>query len=109
MKLYKVKKGDSTLNLKFTVEGYPILDENWKCKNELVKDITSNASPIFSKFMGRRSDLSAFDVHLTPAETEDGNIEEGRTYYWQVTIENPTMTPPYKKTITNKLEIEYKA
>lgn len=109
MKTYKVKKGDSTLNLKFTVDGYPSLDENWVCTNELVKDITSNASPIFSKLMNRRGDLSAFDVHITPTETADGSIEEGRTYYWQVTIENPTMTPPYKKTIVNKLEIEYKA
>ena len=109
MKTYKVKKGDSTLNLKFTVEGYPTLDENWKCTNELVKDITGTEGAVFSKLMDRRTDLSAFDVHLTPAETEDGSIEEGRTYYWQVTIENPTMTPPYKKTVTNKLEIQYKA
>ncbi len=108
MKRYSVAQGDSTLNLKITVENYPTLDENWTCVQSLMEDITASTPPIFSRSVDRRPDFSCFDVHLTPTDTIENNIEEGKTYYWQIVVSNPTMTPPYSKTIVNKLEIKYR-
>ncbi len=108
MKRYDVTRGDSTLNLKVTVENYPSLDENWICTQALFESITDEVAPVFFREVDKRDDLSAFDVHLSPTDTIDSNLIEGKTYYWQIVVTNPTMTPAYSKTITNKLEIKYR-
>lgn len=108
MKKYKVTRGDSTLNLKITVEDYPNLDENWTCTQAIFESITDEVSPVFFKEVDRRNDFSCFDVHLSPTDTINNNLLEGKTYFWQIVVTNPTMTPAYAKTITRKLEIEYR-
>ena len=108
MKTYKVKKGGSTLNLKASVPSYPTLDGNWTCVTELIEDITSEVSPLYIKSAELDNDQAAFDVHFTPSETSLTSLKEGKTYYWQTTMTNGTLTPPYSKTIVHKLEIEYK-
>ena len=107
MKTYKVKKGDSTLNLKAYVPSYATLDGNWYCTTKLLEDPNAESS-VISKSGVRRGDNSAFDVYFTPAETGIETVKEGKTYYWETTMSNATLTPPYSKTITHKLEIEYK-
>ena len=108
MKTYKVRKGDSTLNLKAVVPSYPTLDGNWTCQTLLLEDNKSPDLAITTKVVERRSDLSGFDVNFTPSETAITDLKEGKTYFWQTTVANATLTPPYSKTLTHKLEIEYK-
>ena len=108
MKIYKVKKGGSTTNLKATVVGYPVLDSNWVCVTELIEN-TSNEDPaIITRVAPKRGDNSAFDVNFTPTETTLEAVKEGKTYFWQTTMSNSTLTPPYSNTVVHKLEIEYK-
>lgn len=106
MKLYKVIKGDSTVNIKATVTNYPSLDQNWGCKTRLVKDLESTSLPIIEKAAVKRIDLSAFDVYFKPSETIIKELISGSIYYWLVEMSNPTLNPPYKETIINRLEID---
>lgn len=108
MKTYKVVKGDSTLNLKTIVVQYPELDSNWFCLVEILEDTASPEPAIFSKVASRRADNSAFDVFLSPIETELPQFKEGHTYIWQITMSNGTLTPQYKNTAIFKLEIKYR-
>lgn len=108
MKTYKVKKGDSSKNLVFSVENYPNLDNNWACKTEILTSISGNVVPILSRLNPKRGDNSAWDVNITPTETSFDAFEEGVTYFWQITTSNPTLVPAYQKTLVFKLEIEYK-
>ncbi|MCI4437957.1 MAG: hypothetical protein JHC33_14210 [Ignisphaera sp.] len=106
MKVYKVVKGDSTINLKFIVSGYATLDNNWKCSVSLADDLDPTTVPQYTKDVPLTSDSSGFNVNFSPDETAMLPIIQGSIYYWIVVVSNLTMVPAYKRTTTNKLEID---
>jgi hypothetical protein len=106
MKVYKVIKGDSTINLKFTIEGYPILDANWKCSASLVDDLDPTTVAQYTKSVPLTSDSTGFNVNFSPDETALVSLRPGSSYYWIVIVSNLTMVPAYKRTTINKLEID---